>query len=213
MDLPPSGTGADQPADVKQEAGQQVALKVVNADGAEVFFKIKKQTALKKLMEAYIKNQDIAYTSVDFWYHGNPVEEDKTPEDLGMEDDDVILANIAIQQNRALEEDPKNAQAWNNLGFHGGGTVKGVSYTKTQCYVRALEEDPKYPNAWASLGLQGGGAVKGVAYTTVQCYEKALEENPKHGLAWNNLGIEGGGTVKGVRYTPAQCAANFATNK
>eukprot|EP00759_Apiculatamorpha_spiralis_P053853 PhF_6_TR6484/c0_g1_i1/m.9678/K12160/SUMO, SMT3; small ubiquitin-related modifier len=76
------------------DAAQQVALKVVNADGAEVYFKIKKQTQLKKLMEAYCKKQGISRTSVRFLYDGNPIEEEKTPEELGMEDDDVIDAMI-----------------------------------------------------------------------------------------------------------------------
>jgi len=92
--MDPSGSAAPENSDVKQEVGQQVALKVVNADGAEVYFKIKKQTALKKLMEAYCKKQGILRASVRFLYDGNPVEEDKTPEDLGMEDDDVIDAMI-----------------------------------------------------------------------------------------------------------------------
>ena len=92
--MDPSGSAAPETSDLKQEVGQQVALKVVNADGAEVYFKIKKQTALKKLMEAYCKKQGIQRASVRFLYDGNPVEEDKTPEDLGMEDDDVIDAMI-----------------------------------------------------------------------------------------------------------------------
>lgn len=75
-------------------AQQQVSLKVVNADGAEMFFKIKKGTQLKKLIDAYCKKQGITRASVRFLFDGSPIDESKTPEDLGMEDDDVIDAMV-----------------------------------------------------------------------------------------------------------------------
>jgi hypothetical protein len=85
---------ADAP-DIKAEAAApQVSLKVVNADGAEVYFKIKRGTVLRKLMDAYCKKQGIARTSVRFLYDGAPIDENKTPDDLEMEDDDVIDAMV-----------------------------------------------------------------------------------------------------------------------
>lgn len=72
----------------------QVSLKVINADGAEMFFKIKKATQLKKLIDAYCKKQGIGRASVRFLYDGEPIDESRTPEDLGMEDDDVIDAMV-----------------------------------------------------------------------------------------------------------------------
>ncbi|CAD2217051.1 hypothetical protein AGDE_00239 [Angomonas deanei] len=72
----------------------QVSLKVVNADGAEMFFKIKRVTQLKKLVDAYCKKQGISKDSVRFLFDGLPMDESKTPEDLGMEDDDVIDAMV-----------------------------------------------------------------------------------------------------------------------
>lgn len=85
---------ADQPAgEVKPEV-PQVSLKVVNADGAEMYFKIKRGTQLKKLMDAYCKKQGISRTSVRFLFDGSMIDENKTPDDLGMEDDDVIDAMV-----------------------------------------------------------------------------------------------------------------------
>lgn len=89
-----SDNGAPAGGEVKQEANNQVALKVVNADGAEVYFKLKRGTALKKLMEAYCKKQGIARSSVRFLYDGSPLDENKTPDDLEMENDDVIDAMV-----------------------------------------------------------------------------------------------------------------------
>lgn len=98
------GDDANPPQPVKAEtaggaqqppvAQQQVSLKVVNADGAEMFFKIKKGTLLKKLIDAYCKKQGITRASVRFLFDGSPIDEGKTPEDLGMEDDDVIDAMV-----------------------------------------------------------------------------------------------------------------------
>ena len=82
-----------RPDEVKAEA-PQVSLKVVNADGAEVYFKIKRATMLRKLMEAYCKKQGVASTQVRFLYDGKPLLGDKTPEDLEMDDDDVIDAMV-----------------------------------------------------------------------------------------------------------------------
>mmetsp|Transcript_13373 Transcript_13373/g.15321 ORF Transcript_13373/g.15321 Transcript_13373/m.15321 type:complete len:95 (+) Transcript_13373:67-351(+) len=81
------------PAEVKPEV-PQVSLKVVNADGAEMYFKIKRGTQLKKLMDAYCKKQGISRTSVRFLFDGTMIDENKTPDDLAMEDDDVIDAMV-----------------------------------------------------------------------------------------------------------------------
>lgn len=82
-----------RPEEVKPEVAQ-VSLKVVNADGNEVFFKIKRQTPLRKLMDAYCKKQGVNRTQVRFLYDGKPVDENKTPDDLEMEDEDVIDAMV-----------------------------------------------------------------------------------------------------------------------
>ena len=79
--------------EVKAEA-PQVSLKVVNADGGEMYFKIKRSTQLKKLMDAYCKKQGISRSSVRFLFDGAQLDENKTPDDVKMEDDDVIDAMV-----------------------------------------------------------------------------------------------------------------------
>ena len=78
----------------EKERSEQVSLRVVNADGAEVYFKIKRTTVLRKLMEAYCKKQGIAMSSVRFLYDGAIIDKEKNPVDLEMEDDDVIDAMV-----------------------------------------------------------------------------------------------------------------------
>ena len=56
---------------------------------------------------------------------------------------------------QALERDPKNAKAWNNLGVIGGGEVKHESYNRKACFLKALELEPKYSIAWSNMGACG----------------------------------------------------------
>lgn len=75
---------------------EHVNLRVVGQDGTEVFFKIKKSTPLKKLMDAYCERQSLNPTSARFLYEGQRLSSDQTPKELEMEDNDVI--DVALQQ-------------------------------------------------------------------------------------------------------------------
>jgi hypothetical protein len=79
--------------DVKSEVAQ-VSLKVVNAEGNEVYFKIKRSTPLRKLMDAYCKKTGQDRRAVRFLYDGKVLDEAKTPDELEMDDDDVIDAMV-----------------------------------------------------------------------------------------------------------------------
>lgn len=59
-------------------------------EGCEVFFKIKYHTPLKRLIDAYCKKQGINPLTVRFSYDGELISGDKTAEQMGMEDQDVI---------------------------------------------------------------------------------------------------------------------------
>lgn len=71
---------------------EHISLKVVNQNGAEVYFKIKKKTAMKKLFDAYCARQAISSRSVRFLYDGQRITDEQSPELLEMEDDDIIDA-------------------------------------------------------------------------------------------------------------------------
>eukprot|EP00994_Dinema_validum_P004992 NODE_3085_length_599_cov_864.069091_g2582_i0.p2 GENE.NODE_3085_length_599_cov_864.069091_g2582_i0~~NODE_3085_length_599_cov_864.069091_g2582_i0.p2 ORF type:complete len:103 (-),score=22.76 NODE_3085_length_599_cov_864.069091_g2582_i0:212-520(-) len=85
---------SDDQAPKTEGDSQQISIKVVNAEGAEVYFKIKRSTPLRKLMDAYCKKQGINRTSVRFHFDGRRIEDEKTAEDYEMEDDDVIDAMV-----------------------------------------------------------------------------------------------------------------------
>ena len=74
----------DKPSDT------HINLKVVNSEGNEVFFKIKKTTAVKKLMEAYCKRQGLINGSVRFSFDGTRLKDDATPASVGVQEGDTI---------------------------------------------------------------------------------------------------------------------------
>jgi Ubiquitin-2 like Rad60 SUMO-like len=82
-----------------------------------VYFKIKKQTPLRKLMDAYCQRQGISPNSIRFLYDGQRIQAERTPKEvcssttqhilvvthtfplqLDMEDSDIIgmLRNLSI---------------------------------------------------------------------------------------------------------------------
>ena len=69
-----------------------ISLKVVSQDGNEVYFKIKKQTPIEKLMNAYCTRQAIDPNSIRFLFDGQRIQKNQTAKELDMQDDDVIDA-------------------------------------------------------------------------------------------------------------------------
>jgi small ubiquitin-related modifier len=61
---------------------EHINVKVVNAEGNEVFFKIKKSTPLRKLMEAYCKRQGFTLGTVRFSFDGNRISDEQTAEEV-----------------------------------------------------------------------------------------------------------------------------------
>ena len=61
-------------------------------------FKIKKKTQLMKLMEAYCARQSLQMDQIRFLFDGNRLRDTQTPDELDMEDDDVIDAVAMLFQ-------------------------------------------------------------------------------------------------------------------
>ena len=81
-----------------------VNLKVKAKDGTQVHFKIGKTTKLGKLMEAYCERQALALALLEthFDFDGTRLHHAQTPEDLNMQDDDVIIAIVGGQTGDAV---------------------------------------------------------------------------------------------------------------
>ena len=100
MSESPAGDGSnsnnapDVKPDVKPEVKQETHINLKVSDGSsEIFFKIKRTTPLRRLMEAFAKRQGKEMDSLRFLYDGIRIQADQTPEDLDMEDNDIIEAH------------------------------------------------------------------------------------------------------------------------
>ena len=111
-----------------------------------------------------------------------------------------------------MEVKTTKAYACSKLGFLGGGTVGGRTYTERECYETALTHDATYADAWCGLGAVGGGTVGGRTYTKKKCYETALAHDATYLNAWYNLGVVGGGAVGGRTYTKKECYETALTH-
>ncbi|KAL2322706.1 hypothetical protein Fmac_027085 [Flemingia macrophylla] len=76
------------------EQGAHINLKVKGQDGNEVFFRIKRSTQLKKLMNAYCDRQSVDFNSIAFLFDGRRLRAEQTPDELEMEDGDEIDAML-----------------------------------------------------------------------------------------------------------------------
>ncbi|RDD38767.1 Small ubiquitin-related modifier [Trichoplax sp. H2] len=79
----------DDAKEIKPES-DHINIKVVGQDNTEVHFKIKRNTQLKKLKAAYCERQGVPIGSLRFLFDGQRINDDMSPKQLEMEDDDVI---------------------------------------------------------------------------------------------------------------------------
>ncbi|MCJ1308136.1 hypothetical protein MMC25_001788 [Agyrium rufum] len=79
---PDDGAGPAAPA-------EHLNIKVTDSNN-EVFFKIKRTTQLKKLMDAFCDRQGKSPTSVRFLFDGQRVQPGDTPDTLDMNDGDTL---------------------------------------------------------------------------------------------------------------------------
>ncbi|KAL9270953.1 Small ubiquitin-related modifier 1-like protein [Drosera capensis] len=90
-------SGAAPEEDKKPGGGGEAAhinLKVKGQNGNEVFFRIKRNTQLKKLMNAYCDRESQDINAIAFLFDGRRLRGDQTPNDLEMDDGDEIDAML-----------------------------------------------------------------------------------------------------------------------
>ena len=73
-----------------EETPSTITLRVRDSVGDEMFFKVKKDTKLSKLMDAYAQRKGINAGSLRFTLDGERIQKDHTPKMLEMEEDDQI---------------------------------------------------------------------------------------------------------------------------
>ncbi|KAG2434201.1 hypothetical protein HXX76_007927 [Chlamydomonas incerta] len=80
---------ADEENKVKTE-GNVINLVVKDQTGNEVHFKVKMKTRLEKVFNAYCNKKGQDPASVRFLFDGQRINPDATPEQLDMQDGDVL---------------------------------------------------------------------------------------------------------------------------
>merc|ERR1712137_580527 len=78
----------------KKTENNHLNLKVKSQDGNEVYFKVKKTTHLKKLMNAYCNRVGKEINTVRFLFDGERIQPESTPNYLDIEDEDEIDAMV-----------------------------------------------------------------------------------------------------------------------
>ncbi|CAL5442119.1 unnamed protein product [Camellia sinensis] len=72
----------------------KLAMKKTIKEGNEVYFRIKRNTQLRKLMTAYCDRQSLDPKSIVFLFEGRRIHAEQTPDQLGMEDCDEVDAML-----------------------------------------------------------------------------------------------------------------------
>lgn len=71
-----------------------VNLKIVDANGEEVFFKIKRTTKMKRLFHAYCKRVGLDISTIRFFLDGRHIDDEDTPDSLVLKDGSSIDAFV-----------------------------------------------------------------------------------------------------------------------
>lgn len=78
--------------DKKDDAKDQINLKVKDQDNSEVHFKVKMTTKFEKIFNAFCSRKALQPDAVRFLFDGTRINPTQTPKDLDMEDGDSIDA-------------------------------------------------------------------------------------------------------------------------
>ncbi|GAU26192.1 hypothetical protein TSUD_354140 [Trifolium subterraneum] len=76
---------------------KRIILNVKGQVGFEASFRISRNTRLEKLMNVYCCRYDLDFKGVAFLFKGHLVESQQTPNELGMENDDEMLALLQLK--------------------------------------------------------------------------------------------------------------------
>ena len=90
------GGSGDEAAPAENAAEAPITLKVRDQSGEEMFFKVKKGTAMRKIMQAFADRKGVSLEVLRFTIDGQRVNAEDTPKMLEMEDGDQI--DVLLQQ-------------------------------------------------------------------------------------------------------------------
>jgi small ubiquitin-related modifier len=86
----------DNPSEEQTEGGDgaHVNITIKDPQGEETYFKVKRSTRLRKLFQAFCKRSNTDSSTMRFFFGGERINDDQTPEELGLRDGDKIDAFV-----------------------------------------------------------------------------------------------------------------------
>eukprot|EP01067_Filipodium_phascolosomae_P005131 Filipodium_phascolosomae@DN3163_c0_g1_i1.p1 len=101
-----NGTTAAGADDAKAAAApaEHMTIKVKNAQGEEVQFRVKKTTQFRRIIQAYCSRLGQTESTVRFLFDGERITAEQTPADLNMENEDVVDALVEQTGGGAIWE-------------------------------------------------------------------------------------------------------------
>ncbi|CAG0879723.1 unnamed protein product [Cyprideis torosa] len=82
--------GDGENTEQQNAASDYIKLKVVGQDSNEIHFRVKTSTLMGKLKKSYAERVGAPVNSLRFLFDGRRINDDETPKQLEMENDDVI---------------------------------------------------------------------------------------------------------------------------
>lgn len=79
----------------KKPTTDTISIRIHDQSGEDMFFKVKKTTKLEKVFIAYSQRKGFTASSVRFLFDGARVRPDQRPEELGMDDGDLLDCMLA----------------------------------------------------------------------------------------------------------------------
>ena len=70
-----------------------ITIKVMAHDNTKFYFKVSMSTPFRRLMDAYCEERGVPSGSFRFVFEADRLRPEETPSDVGMEDEDVVIAN------------------------------------------------------------------------------------------------------------------------
>ena len=92
------GGGIDEGSgdDADEKADEALTLKIADQGGGDMFFKVKKNTPMRKIFEAYAARKGLQTNVLRFMYDGHRIKADDTPKLLDIMDNDQI--DVQLEQ-------------------------------------------------------------------------------------------------------------------
>ncbi|CAG0879721.1 unnamed protein product [Cyprideis torosa] len=96
--------GAEENTGDRNAAFDSITLKVVGQGFCEIHFRLKTSTQMGKIKNSYAERVGAPVNSLRFLFDGRRINDDETPEQLGMKNYDVIQVNHQIKLTHALSK-------------------------------------------------------------------------------------------------------------